>query len=508
MAKLEFYRQQVVPRIATPSARGLAAVGTQAAETTEAIARGAQAFAQMQQLSERVGQAERAQKLTQLNAAAMQSLNEFELGLETDTDYGTYESRYDKQLQKIQDDVAKVTDGDNALFEAWRSDFARTAIDKRFNVRRAAVKGRIGVARADLDQSLGIYAGLAGSDDPAKDADVSARANLAIQDALAAGIISPQEAVDKSQKFNSSAITNRVNRDMFNNPIATRQRLIDNAYPGLDEPTRTKLLNRATDEATQAITRQNAVEERADRQARRARDDMERNLGFQVDQMIATGDLDGLQGFLSNNGRLMNSSDRTRALKAVRRQDIVTDFTTYSTLSERAAGGENVEPEARQAVMQGLLSDNDYRVVVNASRETGWRKRGYSHIADNLKPSEFEKKVGNTATIRSANALRDWNTWVRENPSATDAQADTEAKRIVAEYSNTAQVQSVATLRRPTYLVSTGPSSFDLKQTFARTKQAFDKGQIPKAEYEKQAALIRQWMQVYKPPAPRPQPAK
>jgi hypothetical protein len=47
MAKLEFYRQQVVPRIATPSARGLAAVGTQAAETAEAVARGATAFGQL-----------------------------------------------------------------------------------------------------------------------------------------------------------------------------------------------------------------------------------------------------------------------------------------------------------------------------------------------------------------------------------------------------------------------------------------------------------------------------
>jgi hypothetical protein len=47
MAKLEFYRQQVVPRIATPSARGLAAVGTQAAETAEAVARGATAFARL-----------------------------------------------------------------------------------------------------------------------------------------------------------------------------------------------------------------------------------------------------------------------------------------------------------------------------------------------------------------------------------------------------------------------------------------------------------------------------
>ena len=47
MAKLEFYRQQVVPRIATPSTRGLAAVGTQAAEAAEAVARGAQAFGQL-----------------------------------------------------------------------------------------------------------------------------------------------------------------------------------------------------------------------------------------------------------------------------------------------------------------------------------------------------------------------------------------------------------------------------------------------------------------------------
>ena len=70
MAKLEFYRQQVVPRIATPNTRGLAAVGAQAVETAEAVARGAQAFGQLQQLSERVAQAERSQKLTQLNASA------------------------------------------------------------------------------------------------------------------------------------------------------------------------------------------------------------------------------------------------------------------------------------------------------------------------------------------------------------------------------------------------------------------------------------------------------
>jgi hypothetical protein len=47
MAKLEFYRQQVVPRIATPNTRGLAAVGAQAVETAEAVARGATAFGKL-----------------------------------------------------------------------------------------------------------------------------------------------------------------------------------------------------------------------------------------------------------------------------------------------------------------------------------------------------------------------------------------------------------------------------------------------------------------------------
>lgn len=47
MAKLEFYRQQVVPRIATPSTRGLAAVGAQAVETAEAVARGATALGRL-----------------------------------------------------------------------------------------------------------------------------------------------------------------------------------------------------------------------------------------------------------------------------------------------------------------------------------------------------------------------------------------------------------------------------------------------------------------------------
>jgi hypothetical protein len=47
MAKLEFYRQQVVPRIATPSARGLEAVGAQAVRTAEEVTRGLAAVGQL-----------------------------------------------------------------------------------------------------------------------------------------------------------------------------------------------------------------------------------------------------------------------------------------------------------------------------------------------------------------------------------------------------------------------------------------------------------------------------
>ena len=47
MAKLEFYRQQVVPRIAAPSGRGLEAVGAQAVRTAEEVTRGLAAVGQL-----------------------------------------------------------------------------------------------------------------------------------------------------------------------------------------------------------------------------------------------------------------------------------------------------------------------------------------------------------------------------------------------------------------------------------------------------------------------------
>ena len=499
MAKLEFYRQQVTPRISTPDVRGLAAIPNQGAQIAEGVSK-------LAQLGGKIQEGQRALKLTQLNAQSLKALQDFELSLETDTDYDNYEDKYSKVLADIEKGVSEAAGGDNTLLRAWKSEFAPRAMEKQFNIRKSALRGKINVARADLDQTIDTYSGLVGGDDPAKDADIASQAQLSIQTALDAGIISPQEALTKMQKFNSSAITSRVNRDILNNPIAARDRLIKNGYPGMDEPTKTKLLDRATTEATQFLTRINTEEERAERRARRAKEDLQDNLRTAGDQFIINTDLDGLDAWFRANQTRLDPADRTRFLKTIRRQDIVTDFTTFANLSERAASGQNVEPEARQAVAQGFLSDSDYRVVVNASRETGWRKRGYSFIADNLKPSEFEKKIGNTATIKSANALQDWNNWVRDNPNATDAQADAEAKRIVRDYSNAAQVQSVATLRRPTYLVSTGPSSFDLKQTFAKTKKAFDAGQINKDEYERQSALIKQWMAVYKPPQPKPKP--
>lgn len=47
MAKLEFYRQQVVPRIATPSARGLAAIESPLAQVATSVAQGATAISRL-----------------------------------------------------------------------------------------------------------------------------------------------------------------------------------------------------------------------------------------------------------------------------------------------------------------------------------------------------------------------------------------------------------------------------------------------------------------------------
>jgi hypothetical protein len=80
--------------------------------------------------------------------------------------------------------------------------------------------------------------------------------------------------------------------------------------------------------------------------------------------------------------------------------------------------------------MQGLLSSADYRVIVNASRGNGLAQaRVFAHCGQ-PQAERVREKIGNTATIRSANALRDWNQWMRDNPKATDAQADAESQRM------------------------------------------------------------------------------
>ena len=489
MAKLEFYRQQVTPRISTPDVRGLSAIQSQGAQVAEGISK-------LAQLGGKIQENQRALKLNQLNAQSLKALQDFELSLETDTDYDNYENKYQKVVADIEKGVTEAAGGDQQLVRAWRSDFVRPSMEKNFTVRKAALRGRINIQRADLDQTIDTYSGLVGGDDPAKDADIAAQAQLSIQTALDAGIISPQEALTKMQKFNSSAITSRVNRDILNNPIAARDRLIKNGYPGMDEPTKTKLLDRATTEATQYLTRIHTQEQREELAARRAKDDLQERLRTQADQFVLNNDLDGLQDFFNKNQSQMDANDRMRFLKVIRRQDIVTDFTTFANLNERAASGENVESDARQAVAQGKLSDSDYRVVVNASRETGWRKRGSTYITNSIKPSAFEQSTSD-AKIRAANALRDWDRWARDNPGATDEQADSESKRIVEEYSKNQQVNSRNTLRRPRYLAADPRGEPDLTLASRKTKEAYEKGEISESEYKNQAELLKQWRVIY-----------
>ncbi|MGA1296930.1 MAG: hypothetical protein ACO3X1_16610, partial [Burkholderiaceae bacterium] len=174
MAKLEFYRQQVTPRISTPDVRGLAAIPNQGAQIAEGVSK-------LAQLGGKIQEGQRALKLTQLNAQSLKALQDFELSLETDTDYDNYEDKYSKVLADIEKGVSEAAGGDNTLLRAWKSEFAPRAMEKQFNIRKSALRGKINVARADLDQTIDTYSGLVGGDDPAKDADIASQAQLSIQ---------------------------------------------------------------------------------------------------------------------------------------------------------------------------------------------------------------------------------------------------------------------------------------------------------------------------------------
>lgn len=479
MAKLEFYRQQVVPRIATPSTRGLAAVGTQAAETADAISKLALVGAKIQENS-------RATKLLDLNTRATAELDDFVLSLERDSDFETQEERYRNRVQEIESNVQKEIGNDNRLLEMWRREFSVPVNARAFDVKRNSLRGTIRTNRAKLDDSLYTLSQLTGSGNTEQDRYVSTQGIVAIDDALASGDLSPEEAANKRQEFVRLASNNSANRALISNPEQFEIDLKNGKFQELTSADRLAFESKAA-EAIEQRNRARIVDE--DRAKRLAADEAQKYLDLlKADGRLTRGEILKLRDDLSpDDFRYFLTESTGGAAKS--------NPNIYASLLVRASSGQDVTKEARGSFSRGNLSKEDFDRIVNISSGSGWYKRGAALISNTLRVSDLNPDPASAQ--RLASAMNDWTTWAgtldpKQVQNMTSDVALEEARRIIKEFAIIDTQSNVLTLRLPRYIVGSRERP-DLDATEDKTVDAFEKGQISEQEFNAQSALIKNW---------------
>jgi hypothetical protein len=481
MAKLEFYRQQVVPRIATPSGRGLAAVGTQAAETAEAISRLATLGAKIQDNA-------RAAKLVDLNARATADLNDFVLSLERDSDFDTQEERYRARVKEIESRVQKEVGDDNRLLDMWRREFSVPVNARAFDVKKNALRGTIQTNRAKLDDSLYTLSQLTGSGNPALDEHIAAQGTVAIDNMLASGDITPEEAVNKRQEFIRLASNNSAEKALISNPEKFEIDLIEGKFANLTTADRLAFQSKAAN-AIQEKTRLRLAQE--DRERRQIADEAQKDL-----------DIEKTAGTLSRSKVLarrddLSPDDFRYFLTETTGGATKSNPNIYASLLVRASSGQDVTKEARNSFSRGNLSKEDFDRLVSISSGSGWYKRGAQLISGALRVSELNPDPA--AAQRLTSAINAWNEYAqgldaKQIQNMTSDQALAEANRLIKEFAIIDTQNFALTLRLPRYIVGSRERP-DLDATEDKTLEEFESGRISQQEFNAQSALIKQWRQ-------------
>jgi hypothetical protein len=165
---------------------------------------------------------------------------------------------------------------------------------------------------------------------------------------------------------------------------------------------------------------------------------------------------------------------------------------TYSDLLTRGTSGQDIRDDANDALRRGALSLPDYtRLTELAGKDRpNYYKAGSDYINQALQVDMMNPDPAK-ATSR-ANALRDWETWNRQNPKATPDQANEASQAIAHRYLLIDPAKSTLSLGVPRFLQGSRTAP-DLDATERQTVQALSAGAITPDEAARQAALIKQW---------------
>ena len=271
-------------------------------------------------------------------------------------------------------------------------------------------------------------------------------------------------------------------------PTTTMQRLItpgegDTLFRSLTPSSRDAVLKEV--ESQQRILLQ--AEDREYRRSERAEKDMNDAASKDGDRLLAAGEL-STTWIERNRGRLSPSDYRyfNKALSGEAGGQRNLD--TYIRLRDSAGRGLDVRDEARDALRRGQITLSDFDRVTSEVEQSrpGWYKRGTQYLSTVSGYSELNPTPD--AAQSKANMLDDWSEWATANPKATEQQASAAFHEIAGNY----LVLEMASLSVPKYLVGNRLAP-NIDETERRTVEAFRNGAITREQFEREAALLKQW---------------
>lgn len=479
--------QRQVQEAPLPSAR----LTTPAPQTAQILGK---AFDQLAEVAVKVRDQERTLKLSSMTTEATRQIEEFSLGLQQDSDYGTQYQRYGQLLETLEEQAMEQAGQDRVLFGQWKRQMSGVTLKKGFDIQSNAVRGQVQQARAGIADELRALSSIAGQGDLLQDDIIRSRGILLLGDAESNRIFTPEEAQRLRTSFEDDLAGAQVRYDIFTNPEAAEQKLLAGDYPAVSAERRIQWLERAVSASDARRRRQQAEEDLARRQEERERKRLADEAQKEGDKLLADNQL--TPAWIDDNRDRLDPDDYRYFYRALTSDEGPTDPVVYTDLRTRAVT-EDVRGEARRALQAGRIRHADYDRLSGIVEQSlveqslpNFYKRGEAYVRQALRTSDVNYDPA--AEQRLAEALDDWYEWSRANMQAPPEQARAAYRSLVNDYQLIDLRNNPLIERRPRYLVGSRGAP-DLAATAAATVEARARGELTDEEYVEQARIISAW---------------
>jgi hypothetical protein len=226
--RIPYYRPVGRPKFSSFSADQIGSSEIDVSPITNALAQLADVWtSQLQQ--------DRAQKFGLNRGEAALELRRTTFEMAADGDPATRVDRWIKAKDAIRDKYLKRLDEEGiGGGDAFAQEFEQSAMSEEFDLRKASVVELQEKQHGNLERSLDSYTKLAGEGSYEQQQQFRDSGILAIEDAVAGGILSPKQGVERERKFTDEIIETRVRRDILADPHEAERRLLGGEYTELE----------------------------------------------------------------------------------------------------------------------------------------------------------------------------------------------------------------------------------------------------------------------------------